>query len=132
GLVLAASAQGRLALAWSDDRLSVPQLLNTEIFGRIRNPDGTWLPEQRLSYTTAESFEPALVWDSAERLHVVWQDQSFGSYEIFHRTAQDEGHVDLISAADGADSVTPQVVVMGGRVVGVWGDGQSGRADLYR
>jgi hypothetical protein len=131
GLDLAASEQGRVALAWSDDRFSVPQLLNTEIYCRLREPDGRWGPEQRLSHTLAESYAPSLVWDAAGRLHVFWQDSAFGAYEIFHRTAEQERGVDVVSAQDGAQSVTPRAVLLGGRVVVVWRDAVEGRADLY-
>jgi hypothetical protein len=131
GLALAASPAGGVAAAWADDRFSVPQLVNTEIFLAERGADGQWLPERRMSWTLAESLAPVLLYDRAGRLHLAWQDAAFGAFEVFHRTADEEAGVNVVSARDGRHSLTPAMALAAGRVTLVWRDAAEGRADLY-
>lgn len=130
GLAMATSAAGRVGLVWSDDRFSVPQLLNSEIFGRVREPDGRWLPERRLSQTLEESLAPAVIFDR-EQMHIVWQDRAFGSFEIVHRRLEQESGLDLVTRPDGNRSVTPQLTIAANRLTVVWRDAINGRADIY-
>ena len=129
-LAMAASPAGRLGLVWSDDRFSVPQLLNSEIFGRVREPNGRWLAERRLSHTLEESLAPALIFEG-EVLHIVWQDRAFGSFELFHRRLEQETGLDLVTRPDGNRSVTPQLTIAANRLTVVWRDAINGRADIY-
>ena len=130
GVTMASSAQGRLALVWSDDRYSVPQLVNSEIFGRVREPDGRWLPERQLSHTLDESLAPAVIFE-AEEPHIVWQDRGFGAFEIVHRRMDQETGLDVVSRRDGQRSVTPQLTIAEGLMTVVWRDAIYGRADIF-
>ncbi len=130
GLALAISSSGKVAVAWADDRFSVRQLPSTEIFCRIRQTDGTWLSETRLTTWLGDSLEPLLTWDPQERLHLIWQDNREGSWEVYHKISGSQ-ETDAISSRDGIHSVTPSAAWIGGRLTVVWRDGIEGRADLY-
>jgi hypothetical protein len=52
----------------------------------------TWTATKRLTWLTGESQNPAEVVDSADNIHVVWQDDSEGSsFEIFYKRSTDGG-----------------------------------------
>jgi hypothetical protein len=52
---------------------------------------GTWTPAKRLSLTSGNSAGPAIAVDSSDNLHVVWQDDTPGNYEIYYRKSTDGG-----------------------------------------
>jgi hypothetical protein len=45
----------------------------------------TWTPSQRLTWTSGDSWFPDMAADSSGNLHLVWEDNSPGNYEIFYK-----------------------------------------------
>ncbi len=67
---LARAPDGRLAVAWEDDRAGYE-----EIYLRVRNADGGWGPETRVSPVTPKTAHrvPQLLWGRDGRLHLAWE-----------------------------------------------------------
>jgi hypothetical protein len=68
-------------LVWSDDTPGY-----AEIYYKA-SPDGggTWSAAQRITWTSGDSYSPALVIDSGDNIHVVWYDNTPGNYEIYYK-----------------------------------------------
>jgi len=67
-------------VVWSD---SSPG--NLEIFYRkSTNRGATWTPRKRLTWTSSMSQEPDIAVDSHGDLHLVWEDNKPGNFEIYY------------------------------------------------
>jgi len=65
---------------------------NYEIYYK-RSTDGgsTWGATKRLTWTSSDSYDPAIAIDSNTNLHVVWYDWTPGNYEIYYKRSTDGG-----------------------------------------
>ena len=50
-----------------------------------------WTPAKRLTWTSADSFNPAIARDSQDAIHVVWDDSKSGNAEVYYRKSTDGG-----------------------------------------
>jgi len=84
---IAAGSSGSLNVVWVDKTPG-----NFEIF-YIKSTDGgaTWKASNRLTSNAGTSASPAIVVGSSNKLHVVWEDNTPGNYEIYHRKSTDGG-----------------------------------------
>jgi len=74
------SANG-VYVVWKDDTSG-----NNEILFRNSTDNGvSWVARERLTWNTGWSSAPALVFDSGGALHLVWNDNTPGNYEIFYK-----------------------------------------------
>jgi hypothetical protein len=77
---VAVDSSGNLHLVWINETPG-----NGEVYyKKSTNGGSTWSTGQRLTWTTGSSTLPVLVVDSSSHLHVVWQDDTPGSYEIYY------------------------------------------------
>jgi hypothetical protein len=84
---IAVDSSGNLHVVWED---STPG--NYEIYYRKSTDGGTtWMPSQRLTWTSLSSQNPAIAADSLGRLHVVWYDATPWNYEVFYKKSTDGG-----------------------------------------
>jgi len=51
----------------------------------------TWSATQKLTWNSGESSYPCIALDDNSDLHVVWQDNSSGNFEIYYKKSTDEG-----------------------------------------
>jgi hypothetical protein len=64
-----------------------------EIFYKKSTDGGsTWLPTKRLTWNAGYSHNPAVATDSSDDIHVVWNDDTPGTYEIYHKKSTDGGN----------------------------------------
>ena len=78
---IAVDSLGGVHVVWSDYSPG-----NPEIYYRGSTDGGTsWLPSQRLTWTTAASELPAIAVDGVDRIHVVWDDWTPGNTDIYYR-----------------------------------------------
>jgi hypothetical protein len=84
---IAVDSSGNLHVVWYDSATT-----NFEIHYRKSTDGGTtWTPSQRLTWTPGYSENPAIAVDSSGNLHVVWDDDTPGNYEIYYKRSTDGG-----------------------------------------
>jgi hypothetical protein len=65
---------------------------NTEIFYKKSANGGiTWYGTKRLTWNALETWRPEVVIDPSNHVHIVWQDETSGNYEIYHRKSTNGG-----------------------------------------
>jgi hypothetical protein len=65
---------------------------NYEIFyTRSTDGGGSWAGIKRLTWTSGSSVASAIAVDSSDTLHLIWQDDTQGNFEIYHRKSTDGG-----------------------------------------
>jgi len=62
---------------------SIIAVIGLFLFAQAARAD--WTPAKRLSRTSGESLAPAMATDSANTIHVVWEDDSPGNHEIYYK-----------------------------------------------
>ncbi len=50
-----------------------------------------WQPAKRITWTSGDSSVPRAVLDSLENLHVVWEDDTPGNYNVYYKKSTDGG-----------------------------------------
>ena len=109
---------------------------NSEIYHK-RSEDGgtTWGTAKRLTWTSGDSYEPAIAIDSSDTLHVVWDSDSSGNYEIYYKRSSDGGL--NWSAAKGLTGTSgwseyPAITIDSNNVIHVvWQDDTPGNLEIY-
>ena len=109
---------------------------NIDIFyKKSTNGGATWLPGQGLTWNSGASQYPALTADSSGKIHVAWQDDTPGRWEINYRKSTDGGSTWMtgkrITWNTGA-SLGPAVSVdSSGNPHLVWEDDAPGNPEIY-
>jgi len=109
---------------------------NYEIYYKHSTNGGTaWSVTKRLAWTSGLSSAPALAVDSGDVIHVVWQDNISGNYEIYYKRSEDGG---ASWSATKRLTWTPQgshlpviAIDSGDTIHVVWSDDTPGNADIY-
>ncbi len=109
---------------------------NWEIYYK-RSTDGgaTWSAVKRLTWTSGDSFSPAVAVDSSNSIHVVWYDNTPGHFEIYYRRSPDGGTtwgtVKRLTWTSG-DSIFPAIAIDGnGTIHVVWDANTSETDEIY-
>ena len=94
-----------------------------------------WSPAKRLTWTSADSFNPAIARDSQDAIHVVWDDSTPGNQEIYYRRSTDGGvtwnPVQRLTWTTGW-SYRPAIAIDSSDVIHVvWDDGTPGNSAVY-
>jgi hypothetical protein len=78
---VAADSFGHLHVVWSDNTPG-----NEEIYWKTSADGGaSWSVVQRLTSNSGDSESPRIVVDSSDNLHVIWDDNTPGNYEIYYK-----------------------------------------------
>jgi len=107
---------------------------NFEIYYK-RSTDGgaSWGTDTRLTVNTAFSFYPSVA-VSGSNIHVVWEDERNGNFEIYYKRSTDGGiswGADTRITNDNNGSFRSYVTVSGAYVHVVWYDGRDENAEIY-
>jgi hypothetical protein len=127
---IAVDPSGSLHVVWYDNTPG-----NYEIFYK-KSADGgaTWTASRRLSWTPANSYNPAIAIDSSGRIHIVWLDYPMGSAEICYTRSTDGGatwaKMHRLTWTSG-DSDDPDVGAGASGVHVVWSDLTPGNWEIY-
>ncbi|OGD20219.1 MAG: hypothetical protein A2Y69_06705 [Candidatus Aminicenantes bacterium RBG_13_59_9] len=77
---IAVDSSDQIHIAWHDDTSG-----DNEIYTKMSTDGGTtWSKIDRLTVNSGASENPAWAVDSADTLHLVWQDATPGNYEIYY------------------------------------------------
>jgi len=84
---IALDSSNNIHIVWSDIGPG-----NYEIFYK-KSIDGgvTWAPSKRLTWNSGWTGEPDIAVDSSNNIHVVWDDDTSGNYEIFYKKSTNGG-----------------------------------------
>jgi len=79
--VIAVDSSDNLHLVWDDDTPG-----NFEIYYKKSTDGGaTWTANKRLTWTSSYSWNPSVAVDSSGNVHVVWEDDTPGNWEIYYK-----------------------------------------------
>ena len=116
-------------IAWSDDRDG-----NYEIYYKRSTDSGIiWGADNRLTNNPSTS-EYSSVSVSGLVVHVLWQDQRDGNYEIYYKRSTDGGaswEQDIRLPNNPEFSVFSSVSVSGSAVNAAWADQRNGNLEIY-
>jgi len=128
---MAVDSSGNLHVVWVD---LTPG--NAEIYYKKSTDGGaSWTTSKRLTWTSGNSYAPAVAAGPSGNLHVVWYDETPGNNEIFYKKSTDGGASwttakRLTWTAD--TTAFPDVAVdPSGNPHVVWEDRTPGNAELY-
>ena len=107
---------------------------NAEIY-YMRSPDNglSWGSFMRLTNATSDSFCPSIT-VSDSTLHIAWQDNRTGNYEIYYKRSYDLGlnwGSDLKMTNNTAPSNLPCIISSGHTVHLVWQESRDGNPEIY-
>ena len=128
---VAVDTTGSVHVAWSDYTPGNPEIY----YKKSGDGGATWGAAKRLTWTSGDSFAPAMAMDSGDAIHVVWYDNTPGNNEIYYKKSADGGAtwgaVTRLTWNSG-DSVFPVIAVDGSdRVHVLWSDDTPGNSDIY-
>ena len=130
-LALTVDSFSRLHVFWCD---SAPY--NVEIYYK-RSTDGgaTWSANKRITWTAIHSYWPDVAADSSGGLHLVWQDDSLGNYDIYYRKSTDGGITwgtrKHLTFTPGASQIPAIAVDLSGALHVVWYDQTPGNYEIF-
>jgi hypothetical protein len=79
--VISVDSSNGIYLAWSDDTPGNPEIY----FRKSTNSGGTWGSVKRLTWEPSDSYSPKIALDSNKTIHIVWQDEIPGNFEIYYK-----------------------------------------------
>jgi hypothetical protein len=86
--IITVDSSGTLHLVWY--YYCTPE--NAEIYYRKSTNGGTsWSAPKRLTWMSGLSMNPAIVVDSADNPHVIWEDEMSGNLDIYYKKSTDGG-----------------------------------------
>jgi BNR repeat-like domain len=95
----------------------------------------TWSPAQRLTWNSGKSVFPALGIDSTGTVHIVWEDDTPGNYEIYHKKSTDKGKswsaAQRLTWNSGGSFVPALATDADDRIHVVWHDYTPGKAAVF-
>jgi hypothetical protein len=84
---IAIDSGNKLYVAWSASKSG-----NTEIYFKKSTDSGTtWIGLKRLTWNAGQSTRPSIAVDSTGNIHVIWQDDTPGQWQIFYKKSTDSG-----------------------------------------
>jgi hypothetical protein len=128
---VAVNSSGHLHLFWKDNTSG-----GEEIYYKKSTDGGTtWTANQRLTYTAGVSDLPAIAVDSSGYLHLLWQDNTPGNYDIYYRKSTNGGTSWVTSQRltfTAGDSLYPAIATdTSGNLHVLWADITPGNLDIY-
>ncbi len=129
--VIAIDSGGTLHVVWSEDTPGLPEIY----YKKSTDGGATWSAIKRLSWTSGDSYFPALAIDSSDAIHVVWEDFTPGYAELYHKRSTDKGttwSADKRLTSTSGNSLAPAMATASVNTLHVvWYDSTPGNDDLY-
>jgi hypothetical protein len=107
-----------------------------EIYYRKSTDGGvTWTANQRLTWNSGNSLNPAIAVDSSDFLHMFWEDDTPGNFEIYYRKSLNGGAAWTANQRltwNSGNSLNPAIAVdASGNLHVVWEDATAGNLEIY-
>ncbi len=128
---IAIDSNNNLHVVWHDNTPG-----NWEIYYK-RSTDGgsTWSAEKRITWNSGWSYWPAIAIDSNNNLHVVWEDDTPGNWEIYYKKSTDGGSTwsatKRITWNSGHSSWSAIAIDSNNNLHVVWEDSTPGNWEIY-
>ena len=94
-----------------------------------------WTPPKRLTWTSGVSTSPAIAIDAGSTIHLVWQEYTYGSYEICHKRSKDGGATwsatKRLSWNSGWSGYPAMAIDTSDTLHVVWEDTTPGKSEIY-
>jgi hypothetical protein len=109
---------------------------NYEIYYK-RSSDGgaTWSVVKRLTWTSGNSYSPAIAIDSSNTIHVAWDDDTPGNFEIYYKVSEDGGTtwspVKRLTWTSGESCDAALAIDSSNQIHLAWDDEAPGNAEIY-
>ncbi|MCX6290248.1 MAG: exo-alpha-sialidase [Bacteroidetes bacterium] len=124
-----ASSGDTVIAVWDDQRDG-----NYEIYYKRSTDAGlSWGADTRLTNNTSYSYDPCIA-ISGLNIHVVWQNEQNGFYQIYYKHSTDGGlnwSADTSLTNVSADLWNPSITLNGTAVHVVWEDERQGNSEIY-
>lgn len=65
-------------------KLAIKVIAVLALFLFVQAAQAQWTPVKRITWTSGSSYYPAIAIDSTDIIHVVWQDNTPGNYEVYY------------------------------------------------
>jgi len=128
---IVADTSGDLHVVWEDNAPGNPEIY----FKSSADGGDTWTANKRLTWTAGDSYLPAIVADASGDLHVVWNDDTPGNYEVYFKTSADGGVTwttnERLSWTSGGSESPDICVDPSGNIHVFWSDGTPGNSEIY-
>jgi len=122
-------SSSNIHVVWVDDRDG-----NEEIYYKKSNDGGnTWNNDLRLTNNPNTSTNPS-IWSYGSNIHVVWQDDRDGNYEIYYKKSNDGGNTwsnDIRLTSNPSNSLYPSIYGFSSNIHIVWVDDRDGNYEIY-
>jgi hypothetical protein len=122
---------GKIHVVWWDESPG-----NYEIFYKSSSDGGSsWSGMTRLTWNAWMSDFPSIAADSGGGIHIVWEDNPSGKYDVFYRSSTNSGSTWSTLTRlcwNSGESVLPRIAVdSGGGVHVVWEDDTPGSGEIF-
>lgn len=128
---LATGSGQTILIAWIDDTLGNPEVY----FRKSSDGGAAWAAVQKLSSTSGKSYSPALAVNSLNAVHLLWEDDTPGNYELHYRRSPDGGAtwnaVQRLTWTSGDSFASAAAIDTSNGAHIVWSDYTPGNPDLY-
>jgi len=122
-------SSSNIYIVWVDERDG-----NAEIYYKKSNDGGnTWGNDLRLTNNPNTSTNPS-IWSYGSNIHVVWQDNRDGNWEIYYKRSNDGGNTwssDLRLTSNPYNSLYPSIYGFSSNIYIVWVDDRDGNYEIY-
>jgi hypothetical protein len=128
---LAVDSSGDLHVVWDNDATG-----KDEIYYKKSTDEGvTWTATKRITWTSGGSYYSAIAPGASQNIHVVWNDNTPGNYEIYHKKSTNRGDTwtatKRITWTSGTSWLPAIALDPSGDLHVVWQDFTPGKAEIY-
>jgi hypothetical protein len=119
-----------LHVVWHDHRTGGAKIF----YKRSMDNGNTWGPDVQLSFGTSSASERPSLAILGQDIHVVWQDNRDGNYEIYYSHSSNGGtswQTESRITTNAGNSLYPSVYAPGQYVHVAWSDDRDGNKEIY-
>lgn len=133
GATIAVDSDNNVHISWYDLRDGG---LNYEIYyTKLDNNGNTLVDDKRLTFDPARSCRPKIAIDFNDNVHITWDDDRDGNWEIYYTKLDNNGNtlVDDTRVTNALEnSMSPEIVIGSNDNVHItWDDGRDGNTEIY-